>query len=124
MRTLRLFPFILLAACSGQGSDESAVQDSSMDFAHAIPAPAAAPAPQGIATREVAHRSLGKGVTSVAPPSAASTGSAIPAGAPLQTPSGLILVKVPVFSVGGWSHQASMTVTSLIFIRNPSSDVP
>lgn len=90
MRTLRLFPFILLAACSGRGSDESAVQDSSMDFAHATPAPAAAPAPQGIATREVAHRSLGKGVTSVAASGAASAGSALPAGASLQQSSAII----------------------------------
>jgi hypothetical protein len=96
MRTLRLLPYILLAGCAGGDSGEVAVQDSSMDYTVAAPAPAAAPAPQGFASREVAQRSASKAATIAG----GSTGAALPAGA-LQQASAVIRtgsasIEVPV----------------------------
>lgn len=67
MRTVRLLPFLILAACSGGGSGEVAVQDSAVDFA--MPAPAAAPMPQGVSPREMRQETAGKvaqGIGSIA----------------------------------------------------------
>lgn len=64
MRTLRILPFVLLAACSGGSTAEFAVQDSAMDFATA-PAPAAPPAPRLTSSRPVAQGMAAKAVPDV-----------------------------------------------------------